>query len=212
MDFSDFLDLIPLIKNEILPGEQAHQKMSPPERIGIMKNIDLQAKNPKQAAVMMLFYPRNEKTQLILIIRNSYPGVHSAQIAFPGGKVETYDDSLTDTALRETEEEVGISASQINIVCAFSSVYIPPSNFMAHPFLGYSTEELIFRPDPSEVAGIIELPLEHLLDDANAVIEKMATSYSDAIDVPAFIINEHRVWGATAMMLGELKDVLKRVI
>jgi 8-oxo-dGTP pyrophosphatase MutT (NUDIX family) len=212
MDFSDFLDLIPLIKNEILPGEQAHQKMSPPERTGIMKNIDLQAKDPKQAAVMMLFYPRNEKTQLILIIRNSYPGVHSAQIAFPGGKVETYDDSLTDTALRETEEEVGIISSQITIVRAFSSVYIPPSNFMAHPFLGYSTEELIFRPDPSEVAGIIELPLEHLLDEANAVIEKMATSYSDAINVPAFIINEHRVWGATAMMLSELKDVLKRVI
>ena len=212
MIFNDFLKFIPKIAKENLIGEKAHQKMSPPERLKFINESDPSKFNPRKAAVLMLFYPKNKETHLVLIVRNAYPGVHSSQIGFPGGKVETYDDSLTDTALRETEEEVGISASQINIVCAFSSVYIPPSNFMAHPFLGYSTEELIFRPDPSEVAGIIELPLEHLLDDANAVIEKMATSYSDAIDVPAFIINEHRVWGATAMMLGELKDVLKRVI
>lgn len=212
MDFSDFLQCIPQIQREILPAEAAHHKMSPPERNKMMEGLDLKARNPRQAAVLMLLYPRNEKTNLVLITRNTYDGVHSAQIAFPGGKVEAIDQSLTETALRETEEEIGILRAQITVVRAFSSVYIPPSNFMAHPFLGFSKDELKFNPDPSEVAGIIELPLDQFLDDRNSVLEKMATSYSDLISVPAFRIDDHRIWGATAMMLSELKDVFKRVI
>ncbi|HMI07403.1 MAG TPA: CoA pyrophosphatase [Flavobacterium sp.] len=212
MDFQDFLDSIPKIEKEILPAEIAHRKMSPPERNEIMKTLDLEAKNPRLAAVMMLFYPRNEKTQLALIIRNTYPGVHSSQIAFPGGKVEAYDESLTETALRETEEEIGIFPNQITVVRQFSNVYIPPSNFLVTPFFGYSNEELIFKPDPAEVAGMIELPLDHFLDDANVVLEKMPTSYSLSISVPAFKINEHLVWGATAMMMSELKETLKKVL
>lgn len=212
MDFSDFLKLIPKIESAFLPGEDAHAKMSPPERREIVRTLDLKAKNPKEAAVMMLFYPRNEKTNLILIIRNAYPGVHSSQIAFPGGKIEKTDASFMETALRETEEEVGITADQITVVRAFSQVYIPPSNFLVHPFLGYSCEELIFRPDPNEVAGLIEMPLDHFLDDANMELQQMATSYSTSIGVPVFTLGEHRVWGATAMMMSELKEVLKRAI
>lgn len=212
MDFPDFLKLIPKIEIATLPGEAAHARMSPPERREIMKTIDLTAKNPKEAAVMMLFYPRNEKTNLILIVRNAYPGVHSSQIAFPGGKIERQDASFMETALRETHEEVGIFPDQVAIVREFSQVYIPPSNFLVHPFLGYSCEELIFRPDPKEVAGLIEMPLDHFLDDANTQMQQMPTSYSESVGVPVFTINEHRVWGATAMMMGELKEVLKSAI
>lgn len=211
MDFSEFLSHIPKIEQAFLPGEDAHAKMSPPERRAIMKTLDLKAKNPKQAAVMMLFYPRNEKANLVLIIRNAYPGVHSSQIAFPGGKIEKSDASFQETALRETEEEIGILPSQIQVVKQFSQVYIPPSNFLVHPFLGYSCEELIFKPDPNEVAGIIEMPLHHFLDDNNMELQTMPTSYSESIDVPVFKIHEHRVWGATAMMMSELKEVLKTV-
>ncbi|SCY87347.1 NUDIX hydrolase [Flavobacterium caeni] len=212
MNFSDFLTLIPKIENAWLPGEEAHAMMSPPERRAIMQNLDLKAKNPKQAAVMMLFYPRNEKTHLVLIIRNAYPGVHSSQIAFPGGKIEQEDASIKETALRETEEEIGITASQITVVRQFSQVYIPPSNFLVYPFFGYATQELIFNPDPSEVAGMIEMPLEHFLDDDNVEMMQMATSYSASIGVPVFKFNQHRVWGATAMMMSELKEVLKSVL
>ena len=212
MDFSDFLKLIPKIENAFLPGEQAHAKMSPPERRDIMKTLDLKAKNPKEAAVMMLFYPRNEKTNLILIIRNAYPGVHSSQIAFPGGKKEKSDASFMETALRETQEEIGISENQITVIRPFSQVYIPPSNFLVHPFMGYSCEELLFNPDPNEVAGLIEMPFDHFLDDNNMELQKMATSYSVSIDVPVYVIKEHRVWGATAMMMSELKDVLKNAL
>lgn len=212
MNFDAFLKYVPQIAQENLLAEIAHAKMVPPERMEMMKNINFEIIIPKKAAIMMLFYPKKEETHLVLIVRNSYPGVHSSQIAFPGGKVEIYDESLQDTALRETHEEIGISSDKINVIRAFTDVYIPPSNFMVYPFLGYSEEELIFYPDPSEVAGIIELPLKDFLDDSNIVIKRMATSYTESIDVPAFKIDEHFVWGATAMMLSELKDVLKRVI
>jgi len=212
MEFQDFLTSIPHLEKEILPAEAAHLKMMPPERKEIMRNLDLKSKNPKKAAVMMLLYPKDKQTHLVLIVRNSYPGVHSSQIAFPGGKVELSDTSLSHTALRETHEEIGIAPEKINVIKAYTEVYIPPSNFMVYPFLGYSHEELYFQPDPAEVAGIIELPLLHLLDDASLVNQKMDTSYSLAIDVPSFKIQEHYVWGATAMMLSELKETLKKVL
>ncbi|WP_309641737.1 CoA pyrophosphatase [Flavobacterium sp.] len=212
MDFQDFLYCIPKLEREPLPAEAAHNIMTPPERKQIMKDLDLEAKNPRKAAVMMLFYPKDSQTHLVLIQRNTYPGVHSSQIAFPGGKVELEDETLTHTALRETHEEIGIIPDQIQVVRAFSEVYIPPSNFMVYPFLGLSQNELSFNPDPEEVAGIIELPLLHFLDENNVVSQRMDTAYSKSIDVPAFKIQEHYVWGATAMMLSELKETLKKVL
>lgn len=212
MDFTDFLKYIPELEKVPLLAEDAHIIMAPPERVAIMKNLNLKVKNPKEAAVMMLLYPKNGQTHLVLIVRNTYPGVHSSQIAFPGGKVESDDLSIAHAALRETHEEIGISSDKIEIIREFSKVYIPPSNFMVYPFLGYSTEELIFSPDSSEVAGIIELSLHDFLDENNIVNKRMATSYSLDISVPAFKIREHFVWGATAMMMSELKETLKKVL
>jgi len=212
MDFQDFLHCIPKLEREVLPAEAAHIMMMPPERKQIMKDLNLETKNPRKAAIMMLFYPKNTQTHLVLIQRNTYPGVHSSQIAFPGGKVELEDETLAHTALRETHEEIGVAANQIQVVRPFTEVYIPPSNFMVYPFLGFCQNELTFNPDPEEVAGIIELPLIHFLDENNVVSQRMDTSYSKAIDVPAFKIQEHFVWGATAMMLSELKETLKKVL
>ncbi|MBP6759852.1 MAG: CoA pyrophosphatase, partial [Flavobacterium sp.] len=151
-------------------------------------------------------------THLVFIVRNSYQGVHSAQIAFPGGKYEPRDQIFENTALRETHEEIGIAPDSIKIMKAFTRLYIPPSNFMVHPFLGISKEELVFVPDSSEVADIIELPLSVFMADDILVSVKLTTSYAENIMVPAFKIEEHIVWGATAMMLSELKEVLKKVL
>lgn len=212
MDFKDFINCIPKIIQDELLGEQAHLLMAPPERMALMKDFDLSQKNPRKAAVMMLFYPKNKFTHLVLILRNSYNGVHSSQIAFPGGKVENEDPNHEFTALRETHEEIGVAPNLINVIKPFTQIYIPPSNFMVFPYLGFSHQELIFTPDPSEVSGIIELPLSDFLNENIVVNQLMQTSYSDDILVPAFKIQEHLVWGATAMMLSELKETLKKVI
>jgi len=211
MDFQEFLEYVPKLMEVSLPASEAHFKMAPLERIESMKNLNLETKNPKTAAVMMLFYPKNGRTHLVLIVRNSYQGVHSAQIAFPGGKYEPRDQIFENTALRETHEEIGIHPNSIEIKKAFTRLYIQPSNFMVYPFLGICKEEIVFIPDASEVADIIELPLSVFLGDDILVSVNISTSYADNIMVPAFKINEHIVWGATAMMLSELKEVLKKV-
>ena len=212
MDFQDFLKYVPKLIEVTLPASEAHYKMAPLERIESMKNLKISSINPKSAAVMMLFYPKKGRTHLVLIVRNSYEGVHSAQIAFPGGKYEPKDENFQNTALRETQEEIGIPPDSIEIIMAFTNLYIQPSNFMVYPFLGICREEIIFIPDNNEVATIIELPLSDFLNDDLIVSVKLSTSYAKDIDIPAFKIKEHIVWGATAMMLSELKEVLKKVL
>jgi 8-oxo-dGTP pyrophosphatase MutT (NUDIX family) len=212
MDFLEFIKYVPKIEKETLLAADAHKKMAPVERVFAFPEDNFPEIPPRKAAVMMLFYPKNDQTHLVLILRNSYSGVHSSQIAFPGGKVELDDESLAHTALRETHEEIGIHPDQIKVIKAFTEIYIPPSNFLVAPFLGISHSELIFTEQIEEVAGIIELPLTELLKEETVVIRKMNTSYGENIQVPSFKIDEHYVWGATAMMLSELKEVLKKVL
>lgn len=211
MDFDKFREYIPKILTQTLPGETSHFEMIPPERMVIFKNGGIDESNARKACVMMLFYPKNNQAHLVLILRNSYKGVHSSQIGFPGGKVEETDVSLEDTALRETFEEIGIHRDLIQVLRPFTPIYIPPSNFKVFPFLGCATQELTFAPDDREVFGIIELPLTVLLDENNLVTKTLSTSYMDEVGVPAFKFEEHYIWGATSQMLNELKDVLKKV-
>lgn len=209
MDFQDFLQYVPHLIPVELPAIASHMKMAPKERMESLKNLDLKNENPRIAAVMMLFYPKDRKTHLVLIVRNAYNGVHSSQIAFPGGKYEATDANYEETALRETHEEVGIAPEKIKVIKHFTPMYIPPSNFLVHPFLGISKEELLFYPDIREVADIIELPLSVFLNDEIIIEATLSTSYANNILVPAFNIQNHIVWGATAMILSELRDVLK---
>lgn len=212
MDFQDFLQIVPHLSAVNLPGEAAHNVMVPQQRLEITKKINFDEIKPRNAAVMMLFYPKDGITHLVLIVRNSYKGVHSSQIAFPGGKYETEDANFEQTALRETHEEIGVHSNKIEVLKAFTQLYIPPSNFMVYPFLGICREDLFFYPDPTEVADIIELPLTTFLSDSIVISTNMTTSYAKSIEVPAFQIEKHIVWGATAMMLSELKIVLNSIL
>ena len=116
MDFQVFLTSILKIEREPLLADLAHQIMVPPERIELLKKVNIQENNPKKAAVLILLYPKNNRTHLVLIERNSYLGVHSSQIAFPGGKVEVNDPSVAFTALRETQEEIGVEMKSYNLI------------------------------------------------------------------------------------------------
>jgi 8-oxo-dGTP pyrophosphatase MutT (NUDIX family) len=212
MLFSDFLKYIPKIVNQQLPALSAHVKMAPASRLPSLEPDYYKDNKPRQSAVMMLFYPKNEQTNIILIKRNSYPGVHSSQISFPGGKAELDDVNLTATALRETYEEVGVEPQDIDVVMPFTQIYIPPSNFLVAPFLGVTLKEPAFKPSPDEVEALIELPLDVFLDDSIVIETEMQTSYSQKIIVPAFKVDDHIVWGATAMILSELKETIKSIL
>ena len=162
---------------------------------------------------MALMYPGADRlARLLFILRNAYPGVHASQIAFPGGQEESQDMDLLHTALRETEEEVGIPAASIQPVKALSKVYIPPSNFEVSPFIGICTHTPEFRKQDSEVAELIEVPLAEVLDDDRITSRRLTTSYARDIEVPAFLFEGHIVWGATAMMLNEIKSLLRNIV
>lgn len=212
MRFHTFKSLLPKIKEAPLLASEAHLKMAPIERIRYLHDFDYSLHNPRQSAVLSLFYPKNKETYLLLIVRAAYPGIHSSQIAFPGGKREEEDTDLMATALRETNEEVGVLPERIRIVKKFSELYIPPSNFLVTPFMGIQEEELQVVLDPHEVADYIELPLASLLDESIIQEVKMTTSYAVNINVPAYLINGHIVWGATAMIMSEIKETINNAL
>ena len=213
MDFNTFLESSVKLKNKELLGESAHAKMSPPYRIKLAEQMAKKRKSAKHAGVMALFYPKGEhhETYIVLILRKTYKGVHSAQVGFPGGKVEDEDASLEQTALRETREEIGVPEADITVLKELSPLYIPPSNFIVHPFIGYVFERPHFKKEEAEVDAIIEISLKDLLNPKSVKNTKVPTSYNIEIEVPAFHLNGHIVWGATAMMLSELKLLLNGV-
>ena len=213
MNFETFIKSASKIKNLNLPGEDSQFKMSPPFREELIDENKAKMKKARQAGVMALFYPDTEgETHLILILRKTYKGVHSAQVGFPGGKYEDDDPNLEYTALRETFEEVGVPIEDVEVLKAMSKMYIPPSNFTVSPYLGITKQTPKFIKQDEEVEDLIEVSLAHFLDDNNVVEVGVMTSMNVELDVPAFSLNGHIVWGATAMMLSELKDLLKMVL
>ncbi len=213
MDFNEFSKEISKIKNLPLPGSASHYKMAPEIRIKELQAGMIKQENPKKAGVMALFYPREENiTHLLFILRNKYPGVHSGQIGFPGGQIESSDKDMLDTALRESCEEVGAERSQITVVRPVSELYIPPSNFQVYPFIGLYQMEKPFKRQTSEVDALIEVPFSDLMDDRNMSTQILSTSYAKNIEVPAFLFQGHTVWGATAMMLNEMRELFKKVL
>ncbi len=213
MEFTIFAERIPKIKNLPLPGREAHYKLAPEVRIRELEAGKILKKNPRKAGVMALFYPdASHLTRLLLIMRKSYNGVHSRQVAFPGGKKEKEDASLLDTALRETREEVGVFPDRVEVIRGMSEVFIPPSNFEVQPFVGLVPEPAPFVLQLDEVDHLIEVPLLQILDDAYLTSQILSTSYAKNIEVPAFTLEGYTVWGATAMMLNEIRELLKQVL
>lgn len=213
MNFEMFLNKVVHLEHLALPGKTAQFKMSPPYRDALLKMNEQVIKNSKKAAVMALFYPNlNNETHLVLIKRKTYKGVHSAQFAFPGGRLETSDVNLMHTALRETEEEIGVPQQTVNVIKALSELYIPPSNFTVFPYVGTTVNTPTFIRQETEVEAIVEIALQHFLNDDVVSSTKVQTSYNVEVEVPAFNLNGNVVWGATAMMLSEIKELLKQVL
>lgn len=195
-----------------LPGEEAQLMMAPIERLRELKRKAIEAQNARRAGVLVLFYPDdNYDTRFALILRKTYKGVHSAQIGFPGGKIEPEDTDLMATALRETKEEIGVDPSRVEVLKELTHIYIPPSNFYVHPYLGLTASTPQFKLQASEVDALVEVDLPQFLSDDQLTSRVLTTSYAQQIKVPAFELNGHIVWGATAMMLNEVRELLKQI-
>ena len=183
-----------------LPGRVGQLRMLPggvnEERFSIRDDH-------RKGAVLMLFYPDSDSSFVPFIKRPEYPGVHSGQIAFPGGKWEPEDGDLSVTALREAEEEIGVYAEKVTLLGKLSDVYIPPSNFLVSPFIGFISEKPDFKPDPIEVERIINCPFPVLVDKEIRKLTQVVGSSGSRFETPYFDIDNEVVWGATAMMLGE---------
>lgn len=195
-----------------LPGHTAQDKMSHATR-------KLHKKPPEDAriaCVLALFYPKHKveggKEWTIVFIERQATNPndrHGGQISFPGGKLEKEDETLAQGALREAEEEVGVKADEIEIISPLTELYIPVSNFLVYPFVGYLDYEPVFIPQVSEVKSIVEVPISHLQNSVNRKLRDMKAGPNLLIKgVPYFDVNGTVIWGATAMILSELMDVL----
>jgi 8-oxo-dGTP pyrophosphatase MutT (NUDIX family) len=211
--FEDFLKYASKLRNLPLPGLDSQLKMAAIERLDELQRNGLNSTNHKTAAVMMLLYPIQGKTHFVLIERAVTDSTHSGQIAFPGGRMDPEDNNDPEiTALRETWEEVGVPIAQQEVLLAGTSIYIPPSNYRVYPYLAFAKARPKFTLQVSEVQSILEVPIASLLDDANITTKMLKTSYLDITEVPCFMLNNRVVWGATAMMLMEFKEIFQRAL
>ncbi len=202
-----FIDRLAKKLQKPLPGEVAQYKMAHVAR----RNKMIPPVSARQAGVLVLFYPRSKDWHIVLIERQSFHANdrHGGQISFPGGKHEAQDPSLEYTALREAQEEVGIDAQKVELLGALSELYIPVSNFQVNPYVGFVDHTPNFTPEVQEVRTVLEVPFEHFQNPANRKLTDLQIAQNLTLrNVPYFDVLGRVVWGATAMMLSELLEVL----
>lgn len=191
--------------NGQLPGAVAQLRMAPTVRFVGQKFPD--QSQARRSSVLILLHHRADSVFFPLIQRPVYNGAHSGQIGLPGGKSEPHDQSAEDTALRETREELGIDASAVEILGKLTQIYIPVSNFIVEPFVGWWHSPAEFNPDAKEVAQILQFPLPYLVQP-EAKGEFTYQINDIAITAPCYFLDDKKIWGATAMILSELKEIL----
>ena len=204
MNFS-FIDHLTEKLAEPLPGLSAQLEMTSQTR-GQTWEI---REDHRKSGVLVLFYPHQAQWNLVFMKRTEDGKVHGGQISFPGGKIEPSDPDPTFTALREAEEELGISPDAVTIIGNLTPLYIPPSNFLVYPSVGVASQRPEFIPSPDEVEAVIETDIETLLAPETKQDARIKIRQDLIIKAPAFMVEGHVIWGATAMMLSELLTVIR---
>ena len=191
---------------EPLPGIKGHRLLMPSYRNSL--NLEAVAsKNPNRAGVLVHLFDGVDGLEVLLMKRPVYDGTHSGQISFPGGKFEEHDQTLENTAYREAFEEVGLRKEELLPIGALSWLYILPSNFYVEPYVTYSPAlpELVL--EEKEVSYTLSVPLTKICDRSIVRDAEVMTEYGPS-RVPAFHWQGEVIWGATAMILGELSALV----
>ena len=191
-----------------LPGEAAQNMMLPKSRVDIKFPNTTEHAIP--SAVLILLYPHNNDIHFILTERTNDVQHHKGQISLPGGSWEK-GEHLHETAIRETEEEIGIPAEKTKIICELTPLFVKVTGYMIHPFVGYVTEKPIIIPHPNEVNNVFTASISELIDPTNRLTE-LWTIRKFPVDVPFFQFGKYKVWGATAMILSEFRHCLKEIL
>lgn len=187
-----------------LPGPAAQMHMAPRPRRGWRPGE--WPDDSRHGGGLLLVYPRHGRPHVLLTLRDPNLPQHAGQVSLPGGAARP-GESWADAALREAREEVGIDGAGLRLLGALSPIHVPVSGFVIHPWIGLSREATSFRPDPREVARILEVPLDDLRDPARRRVERRARE-GRLVSVPYFDLEGQRVWGATAMILAEFLFLL----
>jgi 8-oxo-dGTP pyrophosphatase MutT (NUDIX family) len=210
MMWPSLLDQLQQRLQQPLPGAVAHEPLRATPT-GLIKPKFDHSLPPKPGSVMILLYPDGEQIKFPLTKRHEYLGAHGGQVSLPGGKAEPGETAI-ETALRETEEEIGVSAQQIKVIGQLSQFFVMPSNFMVIPVVGFVEQRPAYQAQQSEVVRIIEGNLSDLiLPDAIHTKEIIAAKMYPML-APHFEIEGEIVWGATAMMLNELRVIVREMI
>lgn len=207
MNWSALIDELEERLKQPLPGAVAHEPLraSP---TGLIKPKFEHKVPPKPGSVLILLYEEEGRLKFPLTKRQEYKGAHSGQISLPGGRAELDEDDI-ETALREAEEEIGISRKQVRVIGKLSQFFVIPSNFMVTPVIAYSERKPAFTPQVSEVLRILEGDVEQLLSDDAVQTKEIVAAKIYPMLAPHFEIEGEVVWGATAMMLNELRVVVR---
>jgi 8-oxo-dGTP pyrophosphatase MutT (NUDIX family) len=197
--------------SESLPGYEAHRKMLPPGRV--LKTPDHELSLVKQSSVLLLLFPEDDHLFICLTKRPSTMKHHPGQISFPGGKVEAEDISAEVTALREAREEVGVEPSSVEMLGKLSDLYVEVSQFFIQPFVAWADSRPEFLVNSGEVEELILLPLDVFIRDRETIISEIELeTFSGLLRVKYYPIGKEIIWGATAMILSELFEILENQI
>lgn len=210
MTFTEFINKLMHELALPLPGMQFQLRMTSNRRVREMMEFR-KSDQAIKSSVLVLLFPGRENAQptFVVTLRPTYEGIHSGQISLPGGQFELADEDLVKTALRETYEEIGMDPAEVTIIGKLTEMYIPPSNYLVQPFVGFTSRTPAFNAQPEEVEQIIEIPVGQLLDEKN-VMEKEISVAGIQFSAPSFDINGTTIWGATAMILNEFKEILRK--
>ena len=204
-------DLIEQVRERLshpLPGHDDFRELSGYQRPDLA-TVKRQVPPPKESGVLALLYPSGSELHTMLMLRPAYDGVHSGQVGFPGGHREPGDTDIVATALREFQEETGAESASFDVLGTLTPVYIPPSRALVTPVIAYTAKLGELNPDPREVAALIPVAVSHLMRDDILKRTKLFVSILQReVEAPYWDVDGHVVWGATALMIAELRKLL----